>query len=221
MHIRRICIYMVFLHCVFSNVSSNDLHQRMHSHTGYIYLTFLHCAFSNASSNRLHDTTHSHTGCICVTFLHCALSNVSSNRLPEKRHSHIGCICLTFLHCALSNVFSNGLHENMHSCIGSIGLILWYCWSLSSRFSCLNPSNQCQNCQESVPLPCSVVRYPNDCLKLRQIFHWKTSIIIELSVFNSYFHFLKQACKPQSWKLCPLTKGNRQKKTVILRSGWP
>ena len=132
----------------------------------------------------------------------------------------VGCICLTFLHCALSNVFSNGLHENMHSCIGSIGLILWYCWS--SRFSCLNPSNQCQNCQESVPLPCSVVRYPNDCLKLRQIFHCKTSIIKAFTVFNLNFHFFKQACKPRSfasWKLCPLhwLREALQQKTVKKR----
>ena len=71
---------------------------------GFICLTFLHCAFSNVSSNRLPKKRHSHIGCICLSFLHCAFSNVSSNRLPNKRHSHIDCICLTFLRCVFSNV---------------------------------------------------------------------------------------------------------------------
>ena len=73
------CICLAFLHCAFSNVSSNGLHERMHSHIGSIYLAFLHCAFSNASSNGLHQKRHSHIGCICLTFPHCAFSNVSSN----------------------------------------------------------------------------------------------------------------------------------------------
>ena len=78
------CICLIFLHCVFSNVSSNCLHQRMHSHIGCICLTFLHCVFSNVSSNRLYVRMHSHIGCICWTFLHCAFSNVSSKRLHRR-----------------------------------------------------------------------------------------------------------------------------------------
>ena len=88
-----------FFHCVFSNVSSKRLHERMHSHIGYICLAFLHCAFSNVSSNCLHQKRHSRIGCICLTFLHCSFSNVASNGLHKKKHSHIDCICLTFLHC--------------------------------------------------------------------------------------------------------------------------
>ena len=61
------------------------------------FFTFLHCVFSNVSSNRLPEKRRSHIGYICLTFLHCAFSNVSSNGLHEKRHSRIGCICLTFL----------------------------------------------------------------------------------------------------------------------------
>ena len=76
-----------------------------------ISLTFLHHVFSNVSSNGLPEKRHSHIGCICLTFLHCALSNVSSKRLHNRMQSHIGCICLTFLHCAFSNVSSNCLLE--------------------------------------------------------------------------------------------------------------
>ena len=59
--------------------------------------------FSNVSSNGLHWRMHSHIGCICLTFLHCVFSNVSSNRLRDMMHTHIGCICLIFLcHMSLS-----------------------------------------------------------------------------------------------------------------------
>ena len=40
----------------------------MHSHIGHIYLTFLHCAFSNVSSNCLPEMMQNHIGCICLTF---------------------------------------------------------------------------------------------------------------------------------------------------------
>ena len=57
---------------------------------GFICLTFLHCAFSNVSSNCLHEKRQSHICCTCLTFLHCAFSNVSSNRLPVRMQSRIG-----------------------------------------------------------------------------------------------------------------------------------
>ena len=41
-------ILLAFLRCVFSNLSSSCLPERMQSHTG---CTFLHCVFSNESSN--------------------------------------------------------------------------------------------------------------------------------------------------------------------------
>ena len=106
---------LAFLHRVISNVSSNRLPERMHTHTGCICFAFLHCAFSNVSSNRLPERMQSHIGHICLTFLHCEFSNVSSNWLPKRMHSHIGCICLTFLHCAFSNVPWDRLPEKMHS----------------------------------------------------------------------------------------------------------
>ena len=64
-------------------------------------LAFLHHVFSNVSSNHLHEKRHTHIGYICLTFLHCASSNVSSSCLPERMHSDIGHICLIFLHCAV------------------------------------------------------------------------------------------------------------------------
>ena len=78
------CICLAFPHCVFSNMSSNCLPERIHSHTGCICLAFLHCVFSNESSKRLPFSMHNHTGCIYLSFLHCAFSNVSSNHLPER-----------------------------------------------------------------------------------------------------------------------------------------
>ena len=95
-HSRIGCICLAFLHCVFSNVSSNCLGVRMQSHIGCICSTFLHCAFSNVSSNCLPKKRHNHIGYICLTFLHCAFFNVSSNGLPDRMQNHTGCICLTF-----------------------------------------------------------------------------------------------------------------------------
>ena len=73
--------WSIFLHCVFSNVPSSCLPERMHNHTGCICLTFLHCGFSNDPLMHMDQSMHSHTGCICLSFLHCGLSYVSSNRL--------------------------------------------------------------------------------------------------------------------------------------------
>ena len=39
----------------------------MHNHTGCICLIFLHCVFSNVSSNCLHMRMHNHTGSICLS----------------------------------------------------------------------------------------------------------------------------------------------------------
>ena len=66
-------ILFTFQHCVFSNVSSNCLPERMQTHTGNICLPFLHCVFSNGLSKHVHKQIHNHTGCICLTFL-CHLS---------------------------------------------------------------------------------------------------------------------------------------------------
>ena len=91
----------------------------MHSHIGCICLTFLHCVFSNVFSKRLHERIHNHIGCIFLTFLHSVLSNVSSNHLPERKHSCIGCICGASPHYESANAFWYGLHVWMNSYTGS------------------------------------------------------------------------------------------------------
>ena len=80
--------------CAFSNVPSNDLLEMGQSHIGCICSVFLHYVFSNVSSKRLYKRMH--IGCIGLSFLQCAFSNVSSNRLPVRMHSHIGYIFLLF-----------------------------------------------------------------------------------------------------------------------------
>ena len=102
-------IFVVFRHyAIVPNVHMSQC-------IGFICWTFLHCVFSNVSSNVVPEKRHSHIVCIGLTFLHCEFSYVSSNCLPQKRHSHIGCICLFFLHFNFSNVSSNCLHEKLHN----------------------------------------------------------------------------------------------------------
>ena len=72
-------------------------------------LAFLSCALSNVSSNGLAERRHSHIGCIYLAFLRCVFSSVSSNRMPDKMHSHTDRIYLTLLHCVFSGVLSNYL----------------------------------------------------------------------------------------------------------------
>ena len=62
------CICLAFLHYVFSNESSNCLHQKMHSHICYIFLIFLHCAVSNVSSDHLSARMQNHIGCILFSW---------------------------------------------------------------------------------------------------------------------------------------------------------
>ena len=82
-----------FLHCVFSNVSSNRQLGRRQSHTGCTCSISPHCVFSNVSSNCLSKRMHSCTGCICSTSTHCVFLNGSSNCLPKGKRIHIDCIC--------------------------------------------------------------------------------------------------------------------------------
>ena len=79
----------------------------MQSHTGRTCLIFLHCAFSNASSNCQLGLMQSHTGRTCLIFLHCAFSNASLNCQLGLMQSRIGRTCLIFLNCAFSNASLN------------------------------------------------------------------------------------------------------------------
>ena len=67
---------------------SNCLPERMQSHIGCIYLTFLHCAFSNVSSKRPSERLHNHTGYICLIFpcVHWQLFHWNSS--PGNYHDH-------------------------------------------------------------------------------------------------------------------------------------
>ena len=94
------------------------MHVRMRSYIGCICLAFLHCVFSNVSSLRLPERIYNHIGSICLAFPHCVFSNASSNYLHLRMQSCIGSICLAFLHCVLSNVSSNCLNKGMQSYIG-------------------------------------------------------------------------------------------------------
>ena len=49
------CIFHVYAHCECPSVFSNSLCVQMNSRTDCIYLVFLHCAFFNISSNYLHN----------------------------------------------------------------------------------------------------------------------------------------------------------------------
>ena len=117
------CICLIFLHCVFSNASSNCLHQRMQSHTGCICLIFSPlCVFKcvlkllaseDAKSHWLHLFDFSPL-CVFKWFLKL------STRWDAKSH------CLhfwTFLHCVLSNGAWMHLDQTMHNCTDCICLI--------------------------------------------------------------------------------------------------
>ena len=98
-HIGNICL--IFLHCTMlfrKKRAKNDI---------VALVTFLHRAFSNVSSDQLPQKMQSHVVCIYFIFLHCAFSNVSSDHLPQKMQSLIVCIYFIFLHCAFSNVSSD------------------------------------------------------------------------------------------------------------------
>ena len=79
------------------------------SNIGYNCLTFLNCAFSDVSSNDVHKRIHSRIGCICLTFHHYGFSNVSSNCLHARMQSHINCSCFC-IRGTLCNIFVKGPH---------------------------------------------------------------------------------------------------------------
>ena len=104
------CISLAFLHCEFSNVSSNCLPERMQSPIDCICMTFLHkivfCVFSALGSERvsLHWLHLFYFSPLCF-------SNVFSG-LSEMMQRHTACICLTF------TVPLHDLHEYHHSSVG-------------------------------------------------------------------------------------------------------
>ena len=88
------CICSIFLHSVFSNMSSNDVHAGMHSCTDCNFLVFTHCVFSYVFLSHWGQSMLCHIRCIFLTFLYSVSSNVSSNCLLELMQYHTGCICV-------------------------------------------------------------------------------------------------------------------------------
>ena len=60
-----------FLHRVFPGVSSNDPHEQMHNCTCCICVAFLQCVFLNVPSICLAERINSHTDYICSFLFHC------------------------------------------------------------------------------------------------------------------------------------------------------
>ena len=56
-------------------------------HISCICFTLSYCVFSNVFSNYLPERMHNHIYCICLTFLHCTFLNVSSNRMRIQREA--------------------------------------------------------------------------------------------------------------------------------------
>ena len=91
-HIYYICV--TFLCCV-----SHLCVFSKYLHRGCTCSTFLHCVFSNESSNCLPQRMKTHIGCICLICLHCAFLNVPLKNMTENIQSCIGCIYMAFLQC--------------------------------------------------------------------------------------------------------------------------
>ena len=66
-----------------------------HIHIGCIYLTFLHYVFSSASLNGLPEKMHSHTGCNYEPWFRGVIYNAYSNPIPDQMYSHIDHTYLT------------------------------------------------------------------------------------------------------------------------------
>ena len=79
------------LHCELSNAFSNCRPEYMLNHTCCICLTFLHCVFSNVSSNSWEDIK-SHWLHLFDFFVFLnAISNCQNFPNCEKKNSHTGC----------------------------------------------------------------------------------------------------------------------------------
>ena len=117
------CICLTYLHCVFSNESSNRLYKKMHCHKGCIFY-FCPLRVFNVFWNCLLEKKQSHTDWICLNFLHCVFSNESSNCMFGKMHSYTNCICSTFLHCC---IFKWAFKSHIWEDASHTGCIHWIC----------------------------------------------------------------------------------------------
>jgi len=75
-----------FIYCFgFLNVFSRSLLERMNNHTCYISFPFLHCVFSNGSSEHFYKRMLSRTGCIYLCLLKCLFSCLL--KLPASEYA--------------------------------------------------------------------------------------------------------------------------------------
>ena len=130
MHNRIGCIRSTFLHYSFSNVSSNYLRQRMHSHIGCIFFS-LHCVFSNVSSNHLPFSTVGFQMCLqCTCIRRCIITLVAfvwpfstvSFQMRLQSACIGGCIItqvafVWFFHMHIGNSFTEILLHHLHGII--------------------------------------------------------------------------------------------------------
>ena len=76
----------IFFFCFgFLNVFSRSLLERMNNHTCYISFPFLHCVFSNGSSEHFYKRMLSRTGCIYLCLLKCLFSCLL--KLPASEYA--------------------------------------------------------------------------------------------------------------------------------------
>ena len=109
------CICAIFLQNEFSNVTSNQPTQQMHSRIGCTCKIFLLVEYLSVSSNELPEQMHSRIDCNCTVCVQTEFSNVSSNGLHQKLHSHIHCICMAFLQSEFLNVSSMQMPKQRQS----------------------------------------------------------------------------------------------------------
>ena len=92
-HIGYTCL--TFLRYEVSYVPSNCLPESSQTYRGHICISFLHCVYSNASSNHPFQRNLNCIGDNCI-FPLCVLSNVSLKHFDERTQMYKYCICLTF-----------------------------------------------------------------------------------------------------------------------------
>ena len=118
---------------------------------GCIFWTYLHCAFSNESSNCLFEKMHSHTGCICLTFLQCLFSKWALKLHIWEDASHTSCnhcirsstLCIVTPWLLLFFLFSTVYFQMtpqitcLTRCIVALVAFFYCCFQLSPQFACL------------------------------------------------------------------------------------
>ena len=107
------CIYLTFLHCAFSNASSNCLREKMHSHTDCIYLTlFFPSGFSHRilfHCDNLLCVLICSDCCFRLTHIYqnltfCLQSNQSFSKYTFTFHNWAVHVCGRYMSCLGCNV---------------------------------------------------------------------------------------------------------------------